>query len=266
MMRRVPLPFVKYHGLGNDFVVVDGPLMDAERARRICDRRRGVGADGVLTVLPPRTAGAAATMHIFNSDGSVAAMCGNGIRCVARHLADTRGLDGDLVIDTDSGPKRCTIHRGPGGAVEAVSVEMGPARLEGEQPFRVDGEALRALRVSMGNPHAVLFDAPERARALAVGPAIERLVPGGVNVGFARPGPSGIDLVVWERGAGLTDACGTGACAAAVASVSRGLARAGVPVEVRLPGGALAITVAPDLVGVTMRGPAERAFTGETDL
>jgi diaminopimelate epimerase len=91
-------------------------------------------------------------------------------------------------------------------------------------------------------------------------------VPGGVNVGFARPGPSGIELVVWERGAGLTDACGTGACAAAVASVSRGLARAGAPVEVRLPGGALAITVAPDLVGVTMRGPAERAFTGETDL
>jgi diaminopimelate epimerase len=262
----VPLPFVKYHGLGNDFVVVDGPLMDAERARRICDRRRGIGGDGVLTVLPPRTAGATATMHIYNSDGSVAAMCGNGVRCVARHLAEVRGLDGAIVIDTDSGPKACTIHRGARGEVQAVSVEMGPAALEGEQSFRVRGETLAALRVSMGNPHAVLLDLPTVERASAVGPEIERSVPGGVNVGFSRPGPAGIDLVVWERGAGLTDACGTGACAAAVAAVSRGLARAGAPVAVRLPGGALEITVAPDLVGVTMRGPAERVFSGETDL
>jgi diaminopimelate epimerase len=266
MMRPVPLPFVKYHGLGNDFVVVDGPLMDADRARGICDRRRGIGADGVLTVLPPRTAGAAATMHIYNSDGSVAAMCGNGVRCVARHLADVRGLEGAIVVDTDSGPKTCTIHRDRRGEVEAVSVDMGPAQLLGEEEFRVGGASLRAIRVSMGNPHAVLFDEPTRERATVVGPEIERSVPGGVNVGFARASPSGIDLVVWERGAGLTDACGTGACAAAVASVSRGLAPAGVPVEVRLPGGALRITVAADLVGVTMRGPAARVFAGEADL
>jgi len=266
MMRPVPLPFVKYHGLGNDFVLVDGPLMDADRARRLCDRRRGVGADGVMTVLPPSTPGAAARMHIYNSDGSVAAMCGNAIRCLARHLAEQRGLAGALVIDTDSGPKTCTVHRGPGGEVEAVSVEMGPARLLGEEVFRVAGESLRAVRVSMGNPHAVLFDEPTRARAAAIGPELERSVPGGVNVGFARASPSGIDLVVWERGAGLTDACGTGACAAAVASVSRGLVPAGEPVEVRLPGGALRITVARDLVGVTMRGPATRAFAGEADL
>ncbi len=262
----VPLPFVKYHGLGNDFVVVDGPLMAADRARRICDRRRGVGADGVLTVLPPRTPGAAATLHIYNSDGSIAAMCGNGIRCMARHLAELRGLDGAIVIDTDSGPKACTVHRGARGEVEAVSVEMGPAAILGEQSFRVAGETLPALRVSMGNPHAVLVDLPTVERAAVIGPAIERSVPGGVNVGFSRPGPAGIDLVVWERGAGLTDACGTGACAAAVAAVSRGLAPAGAPVAVRLPGGALEITVAPDLVGVTMRGPAERVFSGETAL
>jgi diaminopimelate epimerase len=217
-------------------------------------------------VLPPRTPGAAARMHIYNSDGSVAAMCGNAIRCLARHLAEQRGLAGALVIDTDSGPKTCTVHRGPGGEVEAVSVEMGPARLLGEEVFRVAGESLRAVRVSMGNPHAVLFDEPTRARAAAIGPDLERSVPGGVNVGFARASPSGIDLVVWERGAGLTDACGTGACAAAVASVSRGLVPAGEPVEVRLPGGALRITVARDLVGVTMRGPATRAFAGEADL
>jgi diaminopimelate epimerase len=257
---------VKYQGLGNDFLLVEGPLMDAERARRLCDRRRGVGGDGVLTVLPPRTPGAAATMHIFNSDGSVAAMCGNGIRCVARHLAETRGLSGELTIDTDAGPRACTVHRGAGGAVEAVSVEMGPARVEGEQDFTVGGERLHAVRVSMGNPHAVLFDAPTRERAGAVGPAIERAVAGGVNVGLARPGPGGIDLVVWERGSGLTDACGTGACAATVASARAGLVPTGAPVEVRLPGGALAVTVGADLTRVTMRGPAERAFEGETEL
>jgi diaminopimelate epimerase len=261
-----PLRFTKYHGLGNDFVVVDGPLMEAARAARLCDRRRGVGADGLLTVLPPRTPGAAASMHLYNADGSVALMCGNGIRCLARHLAELQGGAGELVIDTDAGPRTCTVHRGAGGAFEAVSVEMGPARVEGEQLFTVGTEHLRALRVDMGNPHAVLFDEPTQARAAVIGPAIERQVPGGVNVGLARPGPHGIELVVWERGSGLTDACGTGACAAAVASTLSGAIPAGAPVKVRLPGGRLLITVSPDLTRVTMRGPAERVFQGETGL
>jgi diaminopimelate epimerase len=267
MMRRVPLRFWKYHGLGNDFVLVEGPLMDPSRARRICDRRRGIGADGVVTLLPARTPGAALEMHIYNPDGSVAEMCGNAIRCLARHLAETRGLEGRIRIDTGAGTKECTVHRGPGGGIEAVSVEMGPARFEGEQDFRAGGESLHAVRVSMGNPHAVVFDlAPSRERAAALGPTIEQAVPGGVNVGFARPSASGLDLVVWERGAGLTDACGTGACAAAVAALRRGDVRAGAPVEVRLPGGALTITVSEDLSRVTMRGPAERVFDGEALL
>jgi diaminopimelate epimerase len=261
----VPLRFAKYHGLGNDFVVVEGPLMEADRARRLCDRRRGVGADGVLTVLPPRAGGAAA-MHIYNSDGSVASMCGNGVRCVARWLAERRGLDGTLVVETDAGPRACTVHRAASGEVEEVSVEMGPARVEGEQEFRVGGEVLRGLRVSMGNPHAVFFDEASRRRAQAVGPEVEKAVPGGVNAGFAAARAGGLDLVVWERGAGLTEACGTGACAAAVAAVRTGRVAAGAPVEVRLPGGALRITVAPDLSRVTMRGPAVRVFEGETDL
>jgi diaminopimelate epimerase len=260
------LHFVKYQALGNDFLVVDGPLMDAGRARRLCDRRRGVGADGVLTLLPPSTPAALATMHVYNSDGSVAAMCGNGIRCVARHLAEARAVTGLLTIDTGAGPKACTIHHGPDGAVAAVSVEMGPARLVGEEEFTVGDERLRAVRVSMGNPHLVLLDEPTRARAAAVGPVIEAAVPGGVNVGFARPGPTGIDLVVWERGAGLTEACGTGACAAAVMAVRANLAPTGAPVEVRLPGGALVITVGAVLGRVTMRGPAERVFEGETGI
>ncbi|MBI5068385.1 MAG: diaminopimelate epimerase [Deltaproteobacteria bacterium] len=264
-MPPVPLRFAKYHGLGNDFVVVEGPLMDAGRARRLCDRRRGIGADGVLTVLPPR-AGGAAYMHIYNSDGSVAAMCGNGVRCVARWLAERRGLWGELTIETDAGPRRCTVHRDADGSFESVSVEMGPARLEGPQDFTVGEELLHSLRVNMGNPHAVFFDAATRQRAESVGPTVEASVPGGVNAGFASPRDGGLDLVVWERGAGLTDACGTGACAAAVAAVSTGQLPAGRPLEVRLPGGPLSITVSPDLARVAMRGPAARVFEGETDL
>jgi diaminopimelate epimerase len=259
------LRFAKYHGLGNDFVLVEGPLLGADRARALCDRRRGIGADGLVTVLAPRTPGAAATMHIYNSDGSVAAMCGNAVRCVARHLADRHGLDGTLTIDTDSGPKICTLHRDVAGRVDAVSVEMGPAVLQGEQEFVVEGERHRAVRVSMGNPHAVLFEPPSRERALRLGPPIEAAVAGGVNVGFALAAGGAIDLVVWERGAGLTDACGTGACAAAVASVQAGTVPTDRPVEVRLPGGSLQITVAADLQRVTMRGPAERVFDGETE-
>jgi diaminopimelate epimerase len=118
----------------------------------------------------------------------------------------------------------------------------------------------------MGNPHAVFFGEASLERAARFGPFVEHAVPGGVNAGFAAAQRGGLDLVVWERGAGLTDACGTGACAAAVAAVTAGLLRAGEAAEVRLPGGALRITVAPDRVGVLMRGPAERVFRGETDL
>ncbi len=282
MMSPVPLSFWKYHGLGNDFIVVEGPpLMDPARAFLLCDRRRGIGADGVLSILPPENGGAA-YMHIYNSDGSVASMCGNGIRCVARHLAETRGLTGEVLVETDAGPRRCRIHCDSKGAVESVSVDMGTARIEGDQEFTVGGERLRAVRVSMGNPHAVLFDEPSEARARVIGPAIEKMVPGGVNVGFARlrPGgldyqgaptgsgsaaPQALDLVVWERGAGLTDACGTGACAAAVAALRTGRVEAEGPIEVRLPGGMLLITVTADL-RVEMRGPAERVFEGRTSL
>lgn len=260
------LRFAKYQGLGNDFVLVEGPLMDPDRARRLCDRHRGIGADGVVTILPPRSPGAVATMHIYNSDGSVAEMCGNAIRCVAVHLAAARGAPDAQLIDTGAGPKRCALQRGAGGRIEAVAVEMGPARVEGEEDFEVAGERLHAVRVNMGNPHAVLFDAPTRERAGSIGPRLEKAVAGGVNVGFARPGPDGIDLAVWERGAGLTDACGTGACAAAIAAVRSGAAKAGAPIEVRLPGGALRITVAADLVGVVMQGPAQHVFDGETDF
>lgn len=264
-MPHVPLHFWKYHGIGNDFVVVEsGPLMSPGRAECLCDRHTGIGADGVLTILPPEEGGAA-YMHIYNSDGSEAAMCGNGVRCVARHLAESRGLDGDIAIETASGMKRCSVHRGASRAVEAVTVDMGRARVEGEQVFELGAETFRAVRVSMGNPHAVVFDPGTAERAASLGPAIEARVPGGINVGFARLEDSAMDLVVWERGAGLTAACGTGACAAVAAALHSGRLRAGGPVTVRLPGGALTITVGPDR-SVLMRGPAERVFEGETDL
>jgi diaminopimelate epimerase len=191
-------------------------------------------------------------------------MCGNGIRCVARHLAETRALDGEIVIETDSGPRTCTVHRGPAG-VDSVTVEMGRARIEGTQEFVVGVERVRTLRVSMGNPHAVILDGPDAARAGVLGPAIEALVPGGVNVGFGQAAGSSVDLVVWERGAGLTEACGTGACAAAVAALHEGRLDGSGPVTVRLPGGALEITVGPDLA-VRMKGPAVKVFEGETEL
>jgi len=260
----VALRFWKYHGLGNDFVVVEGTApMSPARAVALCDRRRGIGADGVLTILPAREGGAA-YMHIYNPDGSVAAMCGNGIRCVARHLAETRGLDGEVVVETDSGPRGCTVHRGASG-VDSVTVDMGRARIEGSQEFVIGVERVRALRVSMGNPHAVVLDSPDTSRAGTLGPAIEAQVPGGVNVGFGRAAGASIDLVVWERGAGLTEACGTGACAAVVAALHEGRLAGPGPISVRLPGGTLEIAVAPDL-SVRMKGPAEKVFEGETVL
>jgi diaminopimelate epimerase len=260
----VRIHFTKYHGLGNDFLVVEGRI-DAQRARHLCARTRGVGADGVIAVLPPRAGGMAA-MHLFNSDGSEAEISGNGLRCVARHLADTRRLSGSFEVETDAGPKRCTIHRDDNGKLEDISAEMGPARWEGEQEFTVAGERLQGLRVNMGNPHAVFLGEASLARARALGPAVEGAVPGGVNAGFAAVRAGAIDLWVWERGDGLTEACGSGACAAALAAVKTGLLRPGVPIEVRLTGGSLAITVDEDLTRVTMRGPAVRVFEGEADL
>jgi diaminopimelate epimerase len=264
-MPAVALFFWKYHGIGNDFVVVEtSQLMTPALAVRLCDRRRGIGGDGVLSVLPAR-AGGVGYMHIYNSDGSVAPMCGNGIRCVARHLADRRGLAGELAVETDSGTKRCVVHRDRSGGVEAISVDVGPAQWQGEQTFEVGGERLVAQRLSVGSHHAVIFGEATRERATRLGPLVDRAVPGGVNAGFAAVRPDGIDLVVWERGAGLTDACGTGASAAAVAAMKTRLAPVGA-IDVRLPGGTLRITVAPDLEAVTMRGPAQLAFEGRTAL
>jgi diaminopimelate epimerase len=285
--------FAKYHGLGNDFLVVDLRGASAEDAAaaqdpsaviRLCDRAFGVGGDGVLAVLP--SAVADARMRVLNSDGSEAEMCGNGIRCVAKELFDRGGLArAELTIETGAGVLRCSIDA-VGGVAQAVAVEMGAPRLRRgeipmagpaderclEQPLALPGESAHAITcVSMGNPHAVAFvGSRDEAWQLAtrIGPTVERhgWFPNRTNVELAHArSRREIDLVVWERGCGITLACGTGACATAVAAVLTGRADEGEPIRVGLPGGALEITVARGLAGVLMKGPAVHVFDGDVD-
>jgi diaminopimelate epimerase len=271
--------FFKYHGLGNDFVVLDrrgggGPI-EPSRARSLCDRRRGIGADGVLTILASGCA--PARMHVTNADGSYAQMCGNGLRCVAKYLADEAGIAGDeLPIETGNGVLACRLHRGPDARVAEVTIDMGRPELDAERipmrakgrfvarPIEVEGGRVTATAVSMGNPHLVVFS-PEIGMARTLGPELEQnpLFPERTNVELARREGEGLEVLVWERGCGITEACGTGACAAMVAAVLEERLPAGEERPVRLPGGTLHIRVAPDLSRVFMRGPAERVFEGE---
>jgi diaminopimelate epimerase len=239
--------FAKVHGLGNDFVLIeslDGALITSEQARRWCDRHRGIGADGVLSILPPRTPGAAIRMHLYNADGSVAEMCGNGLRCVVRYALE-RGLAGGgadrhLVVDTDAGLREgWWLHGG------AVRVTLGSAVVrEGSRTVEVEGGRFTGAVVSMGNPHFVVQarDAGEDLTALAArfGPPLERAFVGRSNVELFKRTQEGIELVVFERGAGLTQACGTGAGATVAAARLWGLIPPG-PIAVRLPGGVLQV-------------------------
>lgn len=283
--------FAKYHGLGNDFLVVDlrtgraddnAAVQDPRVVRALLDRQFGVGGDGVLAVLPGEN-GADARMRVLNADGSEAEMCGNGIRCVAKELFDRGGVHKErITIDTGAGRLVCVIDA-PGSIAQTVTVEMGAPRLTYaeipmvgpanerciEQPLEIAGHTTRTFTaVSMGNPHAVTFVNKDEARRLAetVGPLVEKHArfPKRTNAEFAHViSAREIDLVVWERGSGLTLACGTGACATTVAAVLTGRVEEGTEVAVRLPGGILAITVLPGMTNVLMRGPALHVFDGE---
>lgn len=275
------LPFVKVEGLGNDFLLVDALDADRdaveaelatwrERAPMLCDRRRGVGADGILLVAPAATASHHATMWVVNHDGSRPEMCGNGLRCVAHFVAHRRGLRAP-VVETDDGPKPCTVEGDAVAAQVEVEVDMGPGRDLGHQaPAAGGGRDFHD--VSMGNPHAIHFvkageDPEGLARTLGPRLEVDAAYPARTNVEFARRTEGGIVLWVWERGCGITDACGTGACATACAAVWQGLAPAGEPIAVDLPGGRLSITVPTDpAAGVRMRGPARRVFHGSVEL
>ena len=247
------MDFVKMHGLGNDFVVFDGPLsLGADAIQTVCDRRTGIGADGILVVTP--SGENEVRMGYWNADGSEAEMCGNGLRCVTRYAID-RGwlsLDGG-VVDTAVG--QLSVGPTPDGRFR---VEIG--RPEVGVEF---GNDLTFRRISVGNPHAVTFVADVgRAPVESVGSELERSTPGGTNVEFAEPTPAGIRVRTWERGVGETNACGTGAVATAVAARAAGLS--GDVVTILLVGGPLDVEL--DGPDAFITGPAEYVFSGTTEL
>lgn len=274
------IPFVKMHGLGNDFVLIDDlgkpqalcQAIDPEFARRICDRRRGVGADQLLWLKQPVDSRSDARMEILNSDGSIAEMCGNGIRAAGlylhRHGPKRKPSYG---IETLAGLKLVEVREDSASSLVSVlvSVDMGAPGLgagfpQAGEPITVLGGEYRFFEVDMGNPHAVIFvDAVERVDLERLGPAIEAhpRFPRRTNVEFVEVlGPHAIQVRVWERGAGVTLACGTGACASAVAALATG--RVQGKLEVRLPGGSLWIRWDAGS-SVIMEGPAEEVFHGD---
>ncbi|HEX8191772.1 MAG TPA: diaminopimelate epimerase [Allosphingosinicella sp.] len=263
-MRR---PFRKMHGLGNDFVVFDAreaPVeIDAARARAIADRKTGVGCDQLIVIEPSKAADV--RMRIWNADGGEVESCGNAARCVAMLVGGTSA------IETKGGVVR-GVANGAG-----ASVDMGVPRFGWDEiplAYPMDTAAMpvgwenltNPAAVNVGNPHAIFFVDDANAVDLArLGPLIENdpLFPQRVNVNVAALEDGALRLRVWERGAGLTQACGTGACATAVAAIRRKLVAS--PVEVRLPGGSLTIDWEPGGT-IRMTGPATSVFTGEIDL
>lgn len=269
----------KAHGTGNDFVVLPDPDgrvdLTAAAVVALCDRRFGLGADGVLRLAPADDA------HVFmdyrnGGDGAPVEMCGNGVRVVARHLLDHGWTqDEELRIGTRAGVRTATVDRDDDGTVATVTVDMGPPSFEpGALPFAggevrdgwhhldVDGTEVALLPVSMGNPHAVLLcDDPQDAPVTTLGPRVERHAAfgKGTNVEFVAVRDDGsLDLRVWERGVGETLACGTGVCGAVAALTAIGRLDADTRVTVRVPGGELVVTWAGGAEdAVLLTGPAE---------
>lgn len=257
-----PVRFEKWEGLGNDFVVIEGDVVTPAIARTLCDRRLGVGADGVLSVTG--AGGAVPRMIVHNADGSRPEMCGNGLRCVAGYLV-RRGAPAAFTVATDAGARRCEVEAAGPDRFE-VTVEMGTARLDPELAVDFEGRVHRFRAVDVGNPHAITFEPYDDASIDRLGPFVSKRPPAGYNVEFCRMDDGGIVVTVWERGVGRTLACGTGACAVAAAACEAGRVPFGSPVTVRLPGGPLEVTVARGTRALTMRGPARRVFAGEVTL
>jgi len=269
------VPFFKMHGLGNDFVVLDfrrrAIPLGAGAARRLADRRTGIGCDQVIVIEPPRHPAARVLMRIRNADGSEAEACGNATRCVA-DLLYREAREPRVRIETAAG-----VHEAEARADGSFAVDMGPARTAWHEiPLsramdtdRVDltlGPLTEAVCTSIGNPHATFFlDDVDAVDLAALGPALEYhpIFPERANIGIAEIGDRrSIRLRVWERGAGITPACGTGACAALVAAHRRGLTERRADVE--LDGGTLDITWRED-GHVIMTGPATLSFEGVFD-
>ena len=217
--------FFKYHGLGNDFVLVDRrgkPNISPEITRRICARRTGVGADGILGLYDdngPR-------MRVFNSDGSIADMCGNGLRCFVAWLIQDLGFKPEaLTIMTDAGPQYCVPRVEPNGHVSGVTVNLGPAVFQAETKVHVGARAYSGIPMRLGNPHFVMFQPAQPGEAESYGPNLSchPQFPAGANIEWLNIlDQRHAELVVYERGAGLTLACGTGGGGAAAAGVRAG--------------------------------------------
>jgi diaminopimelate epimerase len=274
--------FFRGHGLGNDYLVMDPKNLTFKLTpaaiRTICDRNWGLGSDGILALVPTKKADFG--LRIFNPDGSEAEKSGNGLRIFARYLHATRKTArAAFTVDTKGGLVSITLHLDRHREAAAVTVEMGratfvpdalPCTLAAEelirQPIEAAGRSLEFTGVSVGNPHCVLFkeagQAWSRNDLLALGPALENhpLFPKRTNVQLAVPtGPQEIFILIWERGAGETQASGSSSCAAASAAVRLGLVRS--PVAVRMPGGTLHIEVAADY-SLTMTGPVAEVARG----
>ena len=270
------MQLTKHHGLANDFLVVldevngRGLQIDGDRAVELCDRRRGLGADGLIHgSTPPPGADVDVVMHLYNADGSRAEMSGNGIRCLGQALTIARDVrEAVLQVATDAGIRRLQVSDSADQRTSLVSVDMGPAKPGPEIPASVvarlaeDGPARSTTLATadMGNPHLVILVAgPNDVDLAHEGPWIEQSFTDGVNVEFiAWSSPDTIDLRVWERGAGITEACGTGACAAAHAAHAWGLV--GDRVRVVMPGGAAEVELGET---ITLIGPAAHVATIE---
>ena len=285
--------FAKLNGIGNDFVMIedldDAITLGPDQVIALCDRHFGIGADGVIMVKPSPRPECVAYMDYYNSDGTKAQMCGNGVRCFAKFLVDRGIVDpnaGHFVADTLSGPKPISFTLDGEGRLAQATVDMGAPILEplevpttfgGTQTpygnvardaeFYIDGRMLRFTCVSMGNPHAVTFvDKKGLELVDSLGPMVETCdaFPEGTNVEFAYVDGDVISMRVWERGCGETLACGTGACATAVAAHICGHTPRKVTLE--LIGGTLQIEWRESDGHVLMTGPAAESFTGTVEI
>ena len=275
--------FYKMQGIGNDYIYFDcmkEPLNNPEElAVRLSDRHFGIGGDGIILLCPSDIADC--RMRMFNLDGSEGKMCGNGIRCVGKLAHDLGYVKGDSVrIETLSGVKTLALNKGADGKVRSARVDMGAPVLRGEDipstysgetvvnvPIEVDGKTFGATLVSMGNPHCVVFADPDTVGLEHFGPLFERhpAFPERINTEFVRViDKNRLKMRVWERGSGETLACGTGACASAVAAVLNGCCQKNSEISVFLLGGELRITYTDETV--YMEGPAELVFTGEIEI
>jgi len=271
--------FWKYEGTANDFILVESEDpnadLDPSTVAKLCDRHRGVGGDGVLLVTPGHEGGQA-RMVVRNADGSRPEMCGNGLRCVALHVATRRADPGVLTIETDAGPRTCRVDatRADGGEAEFyVTVDMGVIRVGDTLQIPFHERSIELVAVDAGNPHAVAFEGVgdndldvlgaqlQLSEPFPQGVNLERVVMQGALPGAAMT--AGVS--VYERGVGRTMACGTGACAVAAAMIARGMAKPGEKVVIVLPGGPLEIIL--DENGrASMRGRARRVFAGRVAI